>query len=109
MMTDEEGCIPAQIADASRAAHDARADPCVALLNAALPLVECTMQLHRCVCARVCAFIYVCICEYVHAHLLMHHSPTQWRRCWHRPLQRQPHRHSRALSVAVLLNLRILL
>ena len=47
MMTDEEAGVPAQIADASRAAHDARADPCVAVLNACLPLVEYTMQLHR--------------------------------------------------------------
>ena len=45
MMTDEEGCVPAQISAASRAAPDARADPCVAVLNAAFPLVEYTMQL----------------------------------------------------------------
>lgn len=45
MMCDEETCIPTQIADASRAAPDPRTDPCVAVLNAALPLVEYTMQL----------------------------------------------------------------
>jgi hypothetical protein len=45
MTTDEEGCIPAQIIDASRSAPDPRADPCVAVLNTALPLVEYTMQL----------------------------------------------------------------
>ena len=45
MTTDEEGCIPAQIDAASRAAADMRGDACVALLNTILPLVECTMQL----------------------------------------------------------------
>lgn len=45
MLCDEETCIPAQIADASRAAPDPGADPCVAVLNTALPLVEYTMQL----------------------------------------------------------------
>jgi hypothetical protein len=47
MMCDEEACIPTQIADASRAAPDPGTDPCVAVLNATLPLVEYTMQLQN--------------------------------------------------------------
>ena len=45
MLCDEETCIPSQISDASRAAADPSTDPCVALLNSALPLVQHTLQL----------------------------------------------------------------